>query len=473
MTRKSRTILFFSLVFLFFLSTLTGIFYSLGYRFDFKNKKFTQTGAFYTKVLPKNAEIYINGEFKKKTDFLFGQVFIKNLLPKTYKIEIKKDGYFTWGKILEIKEKQVTEAKNVVLIPKNHNFNILSKEVKDFWFFPKEKIIIFKKGDGKNWTLSLYDLKRGNENYLISGKDLQRTGINLVDLEISPDSEKILLKISMNSKKISIPDVERKKQIKYYILDITKTPYSLTSLDVFGKEIQNLSFKPGDPQKIFYLKEGQIFEGNLVQKKSSPPFLKKIISYQIFERNIYYLENSGFLFKTDFSFSLREKINEIPFSLKKGGKYKIHILGREPKIFLQEGEVFYLFNPETKSFEKFSETVKGLVISPDKKKMVYFNDYEIWILFLTEITEQPPRKSGEKVFLSRFSQKIDQVFWYTDHYLIFTSGNKIIISEIDNRDVINIATLAQFGNPKIFFDRERKKIYILSHENLYSSEKLF
>ena len=132
MTKRTRTILFLICLFLFLLIAPLAIFYSQGYRFDFDSKKITQTGGLFLKVFPKSAEIYLDGKLKKKTDFFFGSILIENLLPKKYKIEIKKEGYFTWEKNLEIREKEVTEAKNVILFPENSNFTILTKGVKKF-----------------------------------------------------------------------------------------------------------------------------------------------------------------------------------------------------------------------------------------------------------------------------------------------------------------------------------------------------
>ena len=102
--------------------------------------------------------------------------------------------------------------------------------------------------------------------------------------------------------------------------------------------------------------------------------------------------------------------------------------------------------------------------------MVYFNDYEIWVLFLEKKYDQSQKEAGEKLFITRFSEKIDDLFWYTGHYLIFNVGDKIKVAEIDDRDKINIVDLAEFKEPKIFWSN--KKLYVLSEENLYVSEEL-
>ena len=118
MTKKSRTILFSICVFLFFLTAPSVILYSQGYRFDFETKKIVQTGGLYFKVTPRSAQVYVNGELKDTTSIFTNSALIENLLPKSYFIEIKKDGYHSWQKTLEVKESQVVEVKNITLIPR-------------------------------------------------------------------------------------------------------------------------------------------------------------------------------------------------------------------------------------------------------------------------------------------------------------------------------------------------------------------
>lgn len=254
MTRKARTVLFTICVLLFLLATPSIVLYSQGYRFDFDKKSVVQTGAFYFKVLPKSAEVYLNGKLKDKTSTLTGSILIENLLPQTYAVEIKKAGFHPWRKSLEIKEKQVTEAKNIILFPKNPNFTIVSQN---------------------------------------------------------------------------------------------------------QKEINDI-------------------------------------------------------------------ISEFAVS----------------------------------------------ATSSDKKKVIECNNYEIWILFLENQYDQPQKQAGDKMFLTRFSEKIGKVFWLTSYYLIFDVGDKIKIAEIDDRDKINIIDLAEFKNPEIFWNQDTKKLYVLSEGELYLLENL-
>ena len=420
MTKKTRTILFLICLFLFILIAPSVIFYSQGYRIDINPPaggiKITQTGGLFLKIVPKQVEVFVDGKLKKKTDFFFGSVLIENLLPKKYKIQIKKEGYYPWEKNLEIKEKEVTEVKNIVLIQENPNFSILTREVKDFWVSPDERKIILFEENEKGWGLKLFDLERNVKSHLIDEKDIFREKVELFDLEFSSDSKEIFLEVGME------------EQIKHFILEIDKIP------PVLAESEEHL-----------------------------PPF-ENTLTYKAVGQDIYHLNNLGHLFKN------KEELTEKLFPVKLETEYTLEIF--QDFVFLGEGQILYQFNLDSKSFEKFFEPIKDLKISPDYKKIVYFSNYEIWILFLKETSGQPQRKAGDKLFLIRLSEQIKDCFWFDSNYLVFNAGDKIKIAEIDDRDRINIVDVAEFENPKIFWNKNDKKLYILSDENLYQSERL-
>jgi len=458
MTKKTRFILFSFLATLFFLLAPLAAFYSQGYRFDFERRSVVQTGGLYFKVQPRGTQIYLNDKLIKKTSFVFGRALIENLLPKEYKIEIKKEGYFSWEKTLQVREKWVTDAKNVFLILQNPKFNILSNEIEAFFFSPGMRKIVLKKKNEKGWSLNLFDLERNNESSFLNEKEIGEK-IALSGLQWSADSKKILLKM---------------EGLRYFIFELDKE--RLISLDFLGKEISQVSFVPKNSQKIFFIqnitKKNNLFSADYTKKEVSQSIGSSLLTYQTFNNDLLWLDKNGILYLSAINGETITPLNFDPFPLKPASQYQLTIISPE-KIFLQEENILYFFNQEEQSLEKISEKVKEIKISPDSKKIVYFTDSEIWILFLKNIEgEQPQRKEGEKLFLTRFSEKIEDVFWYTSHYVIFNADNSIKIAEIDDRNRTNIYELAQFKDPKIFWNKIDKKLYILSEGNFYSSEKL-
>jgi len=436
----------------------------MGWRFDWKTRKITQPGIFYFKIWPRSVQVYLDGELKDKTDFFFGSILIENLLSKEYEVEIKKEGFHAWKKTLEIKKGEVTETKNIVLIPENPNFTIITNEVNDFFFSRNGKKIVLKENwlasrsspeASEGWSLKLFEIDKNVKSHLINEDDISKDEVELFDLKFSTDSSKVLLELGVEEK------------INYYLLEIDESPAVLSFLD-FLNSSEKVYFLAKDSEKLFVFKEKELSEVNLSTKEISSPILENIITFTISYNDVYYLDASGFVFKNKLSFNQEERLNIIPFSIKEETEYEITVLNSY--VFLQENNILYLFDRNKKSFEKFFEPIKGFKSSPDFQKMVYFNDYEIWVLFLEKKYDQPQKEAGEKLFITRFSEKIDNLFWYTSHYLIFNAGDKIKVVEIDDRDKINIVDLDEFKEPKIFWSN--KKLYILSEENLYVSEEL-
>jgi len=202
---------------------------------------------------------------------------------------------------------------------------------------------------------------------------------------------------------------------------------------------------------------------------------ENVVASQSLNNKIYYLDNSGYVFKTDSSPDLFQKgtelkINAKPFPVQPETEYKLRVF--QDYIFLQEKKSLYLFDQDSESFEKFFDGISNLKISPDLNKLVFSSKSEIWILFLKDSDSPFLYQKGDKVFLTRISEKIDNIFWLNSYYLIFNSGSKIKIAEIDDRDGISIIEIAEFESPKIFWNKTDKKLYILSNGNLYSSTPL-
>lgn len=470
MTLRTRNLIFITLIVSFLVIAPATVLYSLGWRFDWENKKVFQTGIFYFKAWPKSADVYINGLQKDKTDMFFGSALVDNLIPKEYEIEIKKEGYHSWTKLLEIKKKEVTEAKNITLIPENLNLNILIENVEDLFFSPDNKEIITLEMDKDNWELKLFDLKNNIKSHLVKETDFSTKGAELFNLTFSPDSKKVLLELGL------------KENLIYYVLEIDKSPAIITKLDYLDSP-EEIYFHPKDENMLFIVqtitsknlpagRQGKAIRTlNIVDIKNEEilsSLFENIVTAFISDNDIYYLNDSGSLFKSNLSGEKPEKLNILAFPYKEETKYEIIV--SNSNIFLKESNDLYLLNEDTKSFKKVYDSLKGYEFSPDTNKITYYNKNEIKVLFLEQQYDHPTKEKLEELFINRFSEEITKVSWYTNHYLIFDMGDKIKVAELDNRGKMNIVDLAEIKHSDFFFSN--KKLYILSKNTLYSSDEL-
>jgi len=187
MTKKSRRIIFYILLFLFIILAPSIIFYALGYNFDFDKKIFIATGGIYLKSYPSNAEIYINDKFNGETSKL-----IKRLLPKIYEIKITKEDYHPWQKKLTIEPRLVTKANNVLLLLSNPKIFLLDKTdeinllFKDPYPLSTITEIIKKKSKYTISKISNLNYESKNEKaYFISNSNLYSLKIDKININNS------------------------------------------------------------------------------------------------------------------------------------------------------------------------------------------------------------------------------------------------------------------------------------------------
>lgn len=371
MSRQMRLFFILILAFVFLVFSVYLILFSKGYHISLSEKKIYKTGGIYFKVLPKEAEIFLNHQFVKKTDSIFGSLFLQKLKPGRFWVEIKKENYLPWKKEIEVKENEVTEIRHIILFPERINFVLLKNNVLNFWPTKNENEIFLLKKENNLLTISLFDIASEKETIL----------------EFIP-------KIKSNQEIVNIVLLEGNKVFLVMRDNETKTE-SLFVYEIGGKDR--------------YLK---------------PPLLE---------------ENNLFISQQE------KKIN----------------FNQETIFLLQER----LLKRSDFSQEVLMNGVKDFLPSPDRKKIAVFTENEIWIMF--------PENNFKKVFLARFSKKIEHPHWLNNDYLLFVTEGKIKISETDNQNILNYYSWDKPEVLKIFWQKNAKRMVVLSGKNLFISEKLF
>src|SRR4030042_6361491 len=103
MTKIRMFIFAITIAIVFVVGTLIFL-YAKGYRLDSDTKKFSPNGLLVIKSVPDGAQIFINGELKTATNATIP------LIPNTYDVSVKKEGFLSWNKRLTIEKEIVTEA---------------------------------------------------------------------------------------------------------------------------------------------------------------------------------------------------------------------------------------------------------------------------------------------------------------------------------------------------------------------------
>ena len=239
-------------------------------------------------------------------------------------------------------------------------------------------------------------------------------------MDWSSDSRRILVKTTTN------------KGLEYFVAELVPE-LRLVYLDFLTQSTENIFLNPINSSKIFFTKENEtknIYQADFYKTTvDSKPIFKGVISYAVAGDNLILLTEEGFFYKTNFSGKIIEALINEPFEIKNEARRQIFNFG--DKTFFQESDKLFFLDKNSKSLKKVSDSIAGFKASSDFKKIVYYDDYEIQIFHLEPQDAQPQKKICEKTFLTRYTEKIDQLFWLTCHYLIFNTGEKIKIAEMN------------------------------------------
>ncbi|MCX5686014.1 MAG: PEGA domain-containing protein [Candidatus Omnitrophica bacterium] len=140
--RILRFIAFYLSVLIFFITLPILLSYSLGYKIDYRNFKIYKTGIIYLSSHPSGASVYVNGRLYK--DFTPAQ--IEELKPGSYKIEVKREGFYPWEGELAVRPNMVTKADRIELFPVTREMKRLSdREISDFAVSDRGYVYYFTK----------------------------------------------------------------------------------------------------------------------------------------------------------------------------------------------------------------------------------------------------------------------------------------------------------------------------------------
>lgn len=430
MNRKWRRIYYFIFILIFLVSVPILVFYASGYRYDFQQKKLFKTGSLVIESEPKGAEIYIKGELKKdKTP-----IIVNYLLPGDYEVRVEKEGYYNWEKILTIKPKITTEARDIVLIKKSEAKNLVKENIEIITLSPNKQKMVYsssKNGIEEIWILDLLN----QESVLLYKNQLGR----IKEILWSPQTKKILILAENDN----------------LILNIENPQETISFNQTFNLKFTNLEWDDQGDNILFGIHNKNLYKIEIGSKKLSLIIPAKIISYSINQNQIFLVEEES----DDFKLKTLNKnnISEIQtiFSLPPSDNYQF-IKSQNGIITLLDPIHQQLFLIERlANFSVNSEIISSVKNASWSKnnKLLYYNDFEIWVYAL---------EKNQKELINRYSQEVKEVIWLNEsEYLVFIEGENIKITELNSRNRRNTIDLIKIPSRLLTLDKKSENLYFL------------
>ncbi len=447
MTIKTRLIILASCALLFLVFAPYTVLYSLGYRIDFATMKLRATGGIYVYAVPEPSSILIDSKPAQKTGLFSSAVFMQNMIPGWHSVLIKREGYYDYQKNLQVQEKEVAKLENVVLFKQKINFTTLGENVDYVSTSTDNRTLLLAMASAKKIYFEILNLEDEEKQVIqlpiINGK--------ITDVVWAENANAVVLKIFQN----------------YYLLNAALAKPTITMLPSLNGASQ-VNVNPQNSEELFFIK-GK----NLYSNLKTLPIVKNVITYNINSANITWLSYDGFLYEKNSPDADPNKISSQALAIKPNASYQIKMFGG--MIFMKENDTLFLLDKNLKTFQLFQNNVKDLKHSPDNQKIIMIGGRQILISSLE-------KNWKDTRVLATFAEPIKNLEWLNSSYIIVNYQDSITISEVDTRGNVNMVTMTNpipiedkniiVKNPKIFFNQQTKKLYILSEGNLLVSEKL-
>jgi len=244
-----------------------------GYQFDTVTYKFLANGILVSKSDPDGASIFIDGTLRGATNTNL------KLAPKSYDLEIKKNGYISWKKRLTIKKEEVTQITAQLFkiapsfSPVTFDGAVNPVVSNDF------SKIAYINNDGL-WIMSVSSLPIGFPNEPKKIADAELIGATYV---FSPNNRELLLETKqavylLNTNEfvsqVDLVNVSSKKEsiLKAWKLEKSKKDESELKLvpeeiaEILTKNVSSFVFSPDETMVMYIASRSALIKKDLISK---------------------------------------------------------------------------------------------------------------------------------------------------------------------------------------------------------------
>jgi len=470
MNKKTRTLVLILLTLVFFVITPIIVRLSQGYRFDFSQRKFVQTGAIYLKTKPEEITLILDGKEKlfKSSSLIYNGILLKNLIPQIHRLSLKAtDAYFTWEKNLTLEPLLVSKATRIVLPlrqPEITEIPVSSSTFKFFSFLSDTQLLysldskLVQQFDYQNQTTkSLFDLSK------IRGIGAQETVAQI----LASSAKKNLIALTQTQGILQTQD--KIYPLNSYLEEI------LTDSKIKLGQLKFI-WHPQNDNLFFAIAPNALYLINIENHQSELLIQDKIIGLQPTDQAHSALNSKGeiYTFSLTGSQATSTPVAQLETASLAKGFYTIYSVKDGLLLWNDAGHLVFADLVENKVLE-ISRNATLLKLSDDKSRLAYIaSDGKVSVRFLEEVFDDIKYEPQEQLELNlpAANAKIEQIYFTNDNwYLVLVSRNQITISEIDKRSPLN------YWQPKLTgsifpleFQANHNKLIWTNKQNILTAE---
>jgi hypothetical protein len=465
MEKLKRSIFFWTLFVLFFITGPLVIFYSQGYRFDFHRGVFVYSGTITLKVNPQNFSVSINGKpnDSKQLNRINSSFNIASLLPGDYEIKLSRDGFQNWSKKTDVHSGLASEFWNILLVRNSYEKTEYDTGgAEKFYISPKSDYTAYEKKSDSGFEVNLFNT--GNEtnefNYAFPDWNFAEEA-RKENIEWSPDQSYISVPAQKNS-------ADDSKEYSYFIVDVGSNTFFNLNEFINLKNLSDVRWDPKEKGYLFFLSGNSLYRLNVKDSLSLLKISDDISSFDLSKTDLYFVKNpNNLVYKT--ATDGQSEPQQITSSFPDGNNpeiYRVITYDDDRIALISKDKSLFIYNKgeHDTHFRKLGEGVEGTHFSDDGKKLLFWSKNEISAYYVLDWKVQPLRSEDELTNVTRYSDEIKNVQWFKDYeHIIFSTGKYVKIIELDPRDHRNCMDMltTSVENPFIIYNNYLEKMYFV------------
>lgn len=424
----------------------------MGYRYNLKKKKMEKTGILVIKAKQENINIYINNElYKKETENSFIPKLLWNkiehktetsisLLPDEYNVKVLKEGYWPWGRDIIIRPNQATFTPDITLFKKSLPINLINGDIKN--------INLLRDGSNKG----LYFLKDDSATTSLmkfSYENNEATKIH--DFKAAP----ITYSLSSNGERILLS-----QEGIYSVID-PLVPEKIIDLNKLLKvKVIKAKWDHANDYTLYCLGENNIlYRVNLIESRAVEVISSNIMDFVTYSNDLFILGNNE-QEKQTFIKTIKNNNEKNIITLPYSKDMNFMEENTEEYLLIKDNKasMIYITEPYNQFFSKIKTIipeVKKIDWNQNKDKLLYTNDFEIWVYNV---------KENRNYLLTRLSNPINYISWLpNEDYITFATDSSINITESEEggeKNFIILMDLLKIEEPCL--NHEGKVLYFKS-----------
>jgi len=265
MTLRMRRLIYSTFIAIFFLVSPPLVFYTAGYRYDFKHNRVIETGSLVVKSYPPNADIYLDDVlYQEKTPTI-----VNTISPGTVHLRIEKEGYRVWKKDIEIEPRVTSFEETVRLFADTEPTRLIKDGVVDYWWNNRQEKIVYQTATSVRLlnTLNNSDTLIANINPSIR-----------VDISWSKDNNWFILARTTS------------RAAQNFIINANQPDQFIDLANVTTLNLSNVQWNPSSSDSVYALSGGALYRIPYLLKETRLIHRGFITDYQVEEKRIVFIE---------------------------------------------------------------------------------------------------------------------------------------------------------------------------------------